>query len=103
MTALGIGVGGVFALGLMLIVDYSKDRDQASRLAAMAFTLGYTLAAFGPITIGLLHDLTGGYRVGYLVLFVVSLIVVGVTPKLRPGRVIVEANLDCRPRNRLGS
>src|SRR5690606_41566330 len=39
-TVLGFGLGGGFALALVLIVDYAGDADGSSRLAALVFFLG---------------------------------------------------------------
>lgn len=58
---LGIGQGGLFALALTVIVLRSADSRIAAHLSSMAQSVGYTLAAFGPLLIGVLHSLTGGY------------------------------------------
>ncbi|BBL35540.1 putative transporter YycB [Nitrosomonas stercoris] len=57
----GIGQGGLFALALTVIVLRSADSRIAAHLSSMAQSVGYTLAAFGPLLIGVLHSLTGGF------------------------------------------
>ena len=57
----GIGQGGLFALALTVIVLRSPDAHIATHLSSMAQSVGYTLAALGPLLIGILHNLTGGY------------------------------------------
>ncbi|WP_207204473.1 CynX/NimT family MFS transporter [Nitrosomonas eutropha] len=57
----GIGQGGLFALALTIIVLRSPDAHIATHLSSMAQSVGYTLAALGPLLIGMLHSLTGGY------------------------------------------
>jgi CP family cyanate transporter-like MFS transporter len=58
---LGGGVGGLFGLGLTLIVLRARDTAGAADLAAMSQSVGYTLASLGPLGFGLAHDLTGGW------------------------------------------
>ena len=60
-VVLGIGQGGCFALALVMIVLRSGDAMTAARLSGMAQSVGYTLAALGPLAIGLIHELTGGW------------------------------------------
>ncbi|MXS84352.1 MFS transporter [Nitrosomonas sp. HPC101] len=57
----GIGQGGLFALALTVIVLRSPDSYIAAHLSSMAQSVGYTMAALGPLLIGVLHSLTGGY------------------------------------------
>ncbi|WP_431862055.1 CynX/NimT family MFS transporter [Azospirillum sp.] len=57
----GLGQGGSFALALTLIVLRAGDPHVAAALSSMAQSVGYTLASFGPLLVGLLHDRTGGW------------------------------------------
>jgi len=57
----GIGQGGLFALALTVIVLRSPDAHVATHLSGMAQSVGYTMAALGPLLIGVLHNLTGDY------------------------------------------
>lgn len=57
----GIGQGGLFALALTVIVLRSPDSHIAAHLSSMAQSIGYMMAALGPLLIGVLHSLTGGY------------------------------------------
>ncbi|KQO72909.1 MFS transporter [Methylobacterium sp. Leaf87] len=58
---LGGALGGLFGLGLTLIVLRARDTAGAADLAAMSQSVGYTLASLGPLGFGLAHDLTGGW------------------------------------------
>lgn len=60
-VVLGLGQGGVFALALTLIVLRSRDAHVAAALSGMAQGGGYTIASMGPLAVGLVHDLTGGW------------------------------------------
>ncbi|MGH8435644.1 MAG: MFS transporter, partial [Pseudomonas sp.] len=59
---LGLGQGGTFSLALALIVLRSPNAHVASHLSSMAQGLGYTLASLGPFAVGVVHDLSGGWR-----------------------------------------
>jgi CP family cyanate transporter-like MFS transporter len=61
VAAFGLAQGGGFALALTLIVLRSPTPLVAARLGGVAQCLGYLLAALGPLVIGAVHDLTGGW------------------------------------------
>lgn len=63
-TLYGIGSGIAFPLSMMLIVARSRDVAQTGRLSATAQSVGYLLAATGPLGVGLLHDATGSWGPG---------------------------------------
>ncbi|MBS0318083.1 MAG: MFS transporter, partial [Proteobacteria bacterium] len=58
---LGAAQGAGFALALTLIVLRSPDARVASQLSAMAQGVGYLIAAFGPLLVGLLRGWTGSF------------------------------------------
>lgn len=58
---LGVGQGGALGLALTLIVLRSGDAATASRLSGMAQTVGYLVAAVGPLAAGALHQATGSW------------------------------------------
>lgn len=58
---LGIAQGGSFALALTLIVLRSRDAHVAAQLSGMAQGVGYLVAAFGPLLVGLLRGWTGSF------------------------------------------
>jgi CP family cyanate transporter-like MFS transporter len=60
---LGLGFGTGFTLVLSLFVLRADDAPHAVALSGMAQSVGYTLAAIGPIAVGALHDVTGGWTV----------------------------------------
>lgn len=57
----GLGQGGLFALAMTVIILRSPDPRAAARLSGMSQAIGYVLAAFGPMLVGMLHSLTGSY------------------------------------------
>ena len=58
---LGIGLGGVFGLGLTIIVLRARDAQSAAGLSIMSQGVGYTFASLGPLGFGLAHDVSGGW------------------------------------------
>lgn len=58
---LGIGQGSSIAIALTIIVLRSPDAHVAARLSSMAQSVGYTLAACGPLLVGPLHSWSGDW------------------------------------------
>lgn len=65
---LGTGAGVGFSLVMALFVLRSRDVPHTSALSGMAQSVGYTLAALGPLLIGMLHDATGGWALPLVLL-----------------------------------
>ncbi len=65
----GIGQGGLIAAAMTLIVLRSPDSHVAAHLSGMAQGVGYVLAAFGPLLVGLIRGWTGSFS-GTAFLFV---------------------------------
>jgi CP family cyanate transporter-like MFS transporter len=82
---LGAGQGACFALGLALLVRYAVAPRDSARLTAMAFLVSYTVAAFGPTTMGAVEDATGSFAVLWGLLALVSVPQVILALQLRPG------------------
>lgn len=70
MLIIGLGQGIGISLGLTLITLRSPDAAHTSELSGMAQGVGYVVAASGPLLLGAVHDLTGGWTVPLLVLLV---------------------------------
>ncbi|WP_324278567.1 MFS transporter [Blastococcus brunescens] len=66
----GLGTGASFPLAMTLVLLRSRDPAQTGRLSAASQSLGYLLAASGPLFVGLLHELTGGWTASLLLLLV---------------------------------
>lgn len=60
-VVLGLAQGAAFGLALTVFGLRSPDSDTTAALSGMAQGGGYLIAAAGPLLIGLLHDITGGW------------------------------------------
>ncbi|WP_104524427.1 MFS transporter [Blastococcus atacamensis] len=67
----GVGTGVSFPLAMTLILQRTRDVGQTGRLSASAQSVGYLLAATGPLGVGVLHEVTGGWEPGLVLLLVV--------------------------------
>ena len=84
---LGIGQGAAIAVALTLILLRSPNAAVAAHLSGMAQGIGYTLAAAGPLLVGLLRQWTGDFRT-VPVLFV-GLGLAGMLAGLGAGRALL--------------
>ncbi|MGY1641971.1 MFS transporter [Geodermatophilus sp. SYSU D00703] len=66
----GFGTGLCFPLAMTLVLVRTRDVAQTGRLSAAAQSVGYLLAATGPLAVGLLHDATGTWRPSLVLLLV---------------------------------
>lgn len=73
---MGIGQGICISLALMFIALRAKNATQAAALSGMAQSMGYALAALGPICMGLLHDAVSTWIWPIAALMVSSLVMI---------------------------
>lgn len=69
----GAGTSGCFASALMLFAFRSSDSRTAAALSGMAQTVGYSIAAAGPLGMGLLYDVSSSWSASLSVLSVLML------------------------------
>jgi len=74
-AAIGLGLGAIFALLLIATVDAASDAVDAGRIAAVVLGGGYTIAAVGPVALGLLRDLAGGHGLTFGAIAILGLLV----------------------------
>jgi CP family cyanate transporter-like MFS transporter len=68
----GLGTGAAFPLAMTLVLVRARDVAQTGRLSAAAQSVGYLVAATGPLAVGLLHDATDGWTAGLVLLLAVQ-------------------------------
>ena len=73
VTLIGIGQGGALGLGLILPVLRAADASVVASLTAMMLGIGYGLASLGPLLLGTVHDVTGGWAWPLVVLGALTL------------------------------
>lgn len=71
MCLLGAGTAGLFALTLILPLDYSDTPETAGQWTAMMSGGGYIISALGPYLCGALRDVTGSYASVFASLLVI--------------------------------
>ncbi|OKL35301.1 CynX/NimT family MFS transporter [Domibacillus mangrovi] len=72
---IGTGVGFAFSLAMMFFSLRTQNTNEAAELSGMAQSLGYLLAAAGPILFGWLHDITHDWTTPLLMLVLTSVII----------------------------
>ena len=85
----------LFSLALLFMVLRSTSTAQTGQVSGMAQSVGYALAAVGPVAIGLLHDLTGSWTVAMAVL-ALALIPQALSALLAAKNVTVDAHQESR-------
>ncbi|MGE6513923.1 CynX/NimT family MFS transporter [Lysinibacillus sphaericus] len=75
MVLIGLSGGASFALAMMFFTLRTRTAYEAADLSGFAQSIGYLLAAVGPILFGYLHDLLGGWNIaGWLFVVVATLL-----------------------------
>jgi MFS transporter, CP family, cyanate transporter len=83
-VVLGLGLGGGFALALLVLSDLAATPAAAARLGAMTFLVCYSTAATAPVLVGALHDASGGYALPFGALAVIACAELALATRLRP-------------------
>ena len=63
---LGAGLGGCFALSMIVALDHLPDPAQAGALSALMQGGGFLIAAIPPWIVAVLHDITGSFLAGWV-------------------------------------
>jgi CP family cyanate transporter-like MFS transporter len=69
---LGICQGSSLGLAIFFTMARAPDPATAASLSGLAQAVGYLVASAGPLELGLLHSVTGGWDVPFIVLIVVT-------------------------------
>lgn len=86
IPVIACGVGGSFTLGMILPLDNATTAGEANAWTAFVMGIGYFAGALGPLGLGILRDMTGGFDVPLWVLAAVALLMFALTPFLHPNR-----------------
>jgi len=74
MIFLGFGGGASFGLVLMLFSLRTETAYDAAELSGFAQSVGYFVAAVGPVLLGYVHDLTESWSIPLLLVIVISVL-----------------------------
>ena len=85
VIVMGLGQGASFALGLVLLVRYAASPAASGRLTGMAFLVSYGIASMGPLTMGLVRDVTGSLSPVWLILAALGVGQALISLRMRPG------------------
>lgn len=75
LVCAGLGAGVAMVTSLSLFGLRTHDHHQAAALSGMAQFIGYVGASAGPLLIGVLHDMTGGWTLPMALLSISSVLV----------------------------
>ncbi len=78
------GLGGAFTLGMTLPLDNTHSVEEANVWNAFVLTVGYLIAAAGPLLVGRLRDINGDFAPSVWLLVAVAAAMLSLTPFLRP-------------------
>jgi CP family cyanate transporter-like MFS transporter len=70
----GLGIGGIFPLGLIVTMDHQQNPMLAGKLTAFVQGVGYTIAAISPWIAGLIRDNFNSFNSAWLLLGGLSVI-----------------------------
>ena len=89
---LGAGLGGSFALSMVVVLDHLPDPAQAGALSALMQGGGFTLAAAAPWVMAALHGTSGSFTAGWLAHLACIALVAALTVRFAPRRYATVMN-----------
>lgn len=76
ITLIGIASSANFALSLSFLAIRAKGAKDAAELSGMAQSIGYLLAAIGPIIIGYVYDITQTWTISLIILIGITFVII---------------------------
>jgi CP family cyanate transporter-like MFS transporter len=83
-TAVGAGLGGCFAISMVVALDHLSEPAEAGALSALMQGGGFLIAGVAPWIVAVLHDLTGGFFAGWMLHLAMVVFVAALTRRLAP-------------------
>ncbi len=80
-VVMGLAMGGVFALVFALPLDY-VEQSKVGTVAGANLLVGYCGTFLGPMLMGFVHDVTGTFRAGWLVVVTINIVIMATTASL---------------------
>lgn len=97
VVLLGAGLGGCFALSMVVALDHLENPADAGALSALMQGGGFLLAAIPPWIVAVLHDLTGGFVAGWLMHLGFATLVALLVVRFAPEGYARSMNLTAAP------
>jgi CP family cyanate transporter-like MFS transporter len=85
---LGVSIGPLFPLTMTLPLDAAEGPAEVAALAGMMLGLGYTLSSTGPLLLGAVRDLSGGFNAVLWVLVGAAALLLLVDSSFSPARLV---------------
>jgi MFS transporter, CP family, cyanate transporter len=98
-TFIGIGIGGLFSLGLLLPIEATGSHHEAAAWSAKAQSVGYLIGALGPIMLGWIHDATNSFTSAVIAMIIIIplMIIVQIAATAKTSKPMDMVNLDSTP------
>lgn len=90
ISLIGIASSANFALSLSFLSIRAKNAKDAAELSGMAQSIGYLLAAIGPIFIGFIYDITHAWTVPLIILIGITFIIIYVGMQAGQNKYVLE-------------
>jgi CP family cyanate transporter-like MFS transporter len=84
----GLGTGASFPLAMTMVLLRTRDVAQTGRLSASAQSIGYLIAAAGPLAVGLLYEATGDWTASLVLLLAALVVQAGVGTRAAQDRLV---------------
>ena len=67
----GLAQGAFFTVLFVVVIQRARDVDENRRITALIQTIGYTVAATGPVAAGWIHSRVPGWTMTFVAVFLV--------------------------------
>jgi len=84
IAVVAVGLGGSFTLSMTLPLDNTNNPQETNAWTAFVLTVGYLIAAVGPLLLGAIRDLTGDFQASLLTLIGFAAIMTLIGGSLKP-------------------
>lgn len=73
MIATGLAGGAAFSLCMLFFSLRARTNDDAIKLSGFSQSVGYFIAAIGPVLMGYLNDVTGTYTTSFMMFYAIAI------------------------------
>jgi CP family cyanate transporter-like MFS transporter len=91
VICIGGACGAAFSLSMMFFSLRSNDGQEAAKVSGMAQSVGYLIAAAGPVLLGFMHDITADWILPITIVGMIGIILIVTGMKSGADRKIASA------------